>query len=140
MHDPTWLGDELVRAVHARQLEEHGGSDGVRDAALLESALARPQNVLAYGGADVDMVALAAAYAFGIARNHPFVDGNKRTAAVACELFLELNGLVLVAEDRELYPVFLGLAAGELAEDELAEWLRANVRRDQVSEPAGAYR
>jgi len=140
MEDFVWLSRTLIMRIHDRQILEHGGTSGVRDAGLLDSALARPRHVHAYGGSEVDAAALAAAYASGVSRNHPFLDGNKRTAAVACELFLEINGFVLLAEDAELYPIFLGLAAGEIDEDELAEWLRARVRPDQVSEPAGAYR
>lgn len=123
MIEPVWLSEELILAVHNRQIAEHGGPSGVRDPGMLESVLARPRQVLAYG-ADVDLPALAAAYAYGLARNHPFMDGNKRTAAVACELFLELNGYVLVADDSDLYPVFIGLAAGEVSETELVDWLR----------------
>lgn len=136
---PVWLSEELILAVHDRQINEHGGLPGVRDKGMLESALARPQQRLAYGGMEVDLPALAAAYAYGIARNHPFADGNKRTAAVACELFLELNGYVLVANDPDLYPVFLGLAAGEISEDELTGWLRDHVRPDSVSESGSGY-
>jgi death-on-curing protein len=106
---------------------------------MLESALARPRQRLAYGGTDTDLPALAAAYAYGIARNHPFVDGNKRVAALACELFLELNGYVLLADDSELYPVFLGLAAGKVGEDELIAWLREHARPNSVNEPASGY-
>ena len=112
-------------AAHAEQIAEHGGGEGVRDARLLESAMARPQNVAAYG--EPDAAALAAAYAFGIARNHPFVDGNKRTAAVVSETFLILNGHSLAASDAELVVAFLALAAGELSEEELAEWFRERV-------------
>lgn len=140
MDEPTWLSRALVLRIHDRQLLEHGGSTGVRDDGLLESALARPRHLLAYGGDAADMPALAAAYACGISRNHPFVDGNKRTAAVACELFLELNGYRLLADDADLYPVFMGVAAGEIEEEELAEWLRGRVRPDRVSEPAATYR
>lgn len=140
MEEPTWLSRGLIVRVHDRQLLEHGGSSGIRDEGLLDSALARPRHLLTYGGEDVDMAALAAAYACGISRNHAFVDGNKRTAAVACELFLELNGCLLLAEDAELYPLFMGVAAGEIDEDELADWLRERVRPQQVSEPAGTYR
>lgn len=139
MSDPIWLSAELIEAVHERQLIEHGGGTGIRDRGMLESALARPQQLYSYG-ADVDVIALAASYAFGLSRNHPFVDGNKRTAAVACELFLELNDHQLLAEDSELYPVFLALAAGELDEDALLEWLRRHTRPQQVSEPVGQYR
>ena len=137
--EPLWLSVDLILAVHDRQLAEHGGSSGLRDRTMLESALARPQQLLAYGGADVDPAARAAAYAFGIARDHPFVEGNKRTAAVACELFLELNGHLLIAEDAELYPAFLALAAGELPEDEFTAWLRTRVRPAQVNEGRVVY-
>lgn len=121
-----WLQKDLILAVHDRQLAEHGGARGVRDEGLLESALARPQNLFAYGESDV--AALAGAYAFGIARNHPFVDGNKRTAFVACELFLVANGLELVASDEECLAMVLGLAASEIDEAEFAAWLRDNVQ------------
>ena len=109
-------------AAHAEQIAEHGGGEGVRDARLLESAMARPQNVAAYGEADA--AALASAYAYGIARNHPFVDGNKRTAAVVAETFLLLNGYGLTATDAELVVAFLALAAGELKEEETTDWFR----------------
>lgn len=136
---PHWLSIELILAVHARQLAEHGGLPGVRDQGMLESALARPEQAFAYGGAAVDVVVLAAAYAYGIARNHPFLDGNKRTAAVACELFLNLNGWDLAADDVEMYPVFLGLAAGEVDEAELADWLRGRAHPRAVNEAAATY-
>jgi len=135
---PTWLSIELIEAVHERQWTEHGGGGGVRDREMLESALARPQQLHAYGD-DADIIALAASYAFGLSRNHPFVDGNKRTAAVACELFLELNGHKLVAKDHDLYPVFMALAASEMDEEGLTEWLRQHARPQQVSEAAGDY-
>lgn len=134
-----WITSELAEAIHDRQLAEHGGPSGVRDRGLFESALARPQQLAAYGGLDVDAPALAASYAFGMARNHPFIDGNKRTAAVLCEIFLELNDYLLVADDAELYPVFLGLAEGSIGEQELAEWLRNHCRPAQVSEEQAAY-
>jgi death-on-curing protein len=117
-----WVEEETVLAIHDAQLVEHGGRPGVRDLGLLQSALARLQNLAAYGGPDV--LLLAAAYAFGIARNHLFVDGNKRTAFVVCELFLELNGHQLAADDAECIAAMLALAAGELGEDEFAAWLR----------------
>jgi len=123
---PRWLPKDLMLAVHDRQLAEHGGAAGVRDEGLLESALARPQNLFAYG--EGDAAALAAAYAFGIARNHPFIDGNKRTAYVACELFLMANGFALVSSDEESLAMTLGLAAGEIGEAEFAAWLRENVQ------------
>ena len=111
--DWIWVAIEVAQAAHLEQLAEHGGAAGVRDARLLESAMARPQNLVAYG--EPDAAELAAAYAFGIARNHPFVDGNKRTAAVVSETFLVLNGYQLAASDAELVVAFLALAAGELS-------------------------
>ncbi len=123
--DWIWVALEVAQAAHLEQLAEHGGGVGVRDMRLLESAMARPQNLLAYG--DPDAAALAAAYAYGIARNHPFIDGNKRTAAVVSETFLVLNGYVLTANDAELVVAFLALAAGELSEEELASWFRAHI-------------
>ena len=127
MTEPEWLSKALNLAVHDEQLAEHGGGIGVRDNGLLESALARPQNRLAYD-ARADVPALAAAYAFGLVRNHPFVDGNKRTAFVAAELFLELNGMTLTASDEDCVLTMLSLAAGEIGEDAFEEWLRANTR------------
>lgn len=109
-------------AVHDRQLVEHGGPAGVRDAGALASALGRPINRWAYGTDDPSE--MAAAYAFGIARNHPFVDGNKRTAWVAARLFLLLNGHELVFAEAEAIATMLALAEGELSEEELADWVR----------------
>jgi death-on-curing protein len=117
-----WVSLEVALAAHLEQLTEHGGGEGVRDAGMLESAMARPQNLVAYGHPDA--AELAASYAFGIARNHPFVDGNKRTAAVVSETFLALNGHGLTATDAELVVTFVALAAGELSERELADWFR----------------
>ncbi len=119
-----WLEKALVLALHDRQIAEHGGSTGVRDVGLLESALGRPQQLYAYGDPPPDLADLAATLAFGLARNHPFVDGNKRTAAVCCESFLELNGATLVAEDADLYVQFMALATGKLPEADFAAWLR----------------
>lgn len=121
----VWIATEVALAAHAEQLAEHGGGDGIRDAGMLDSAMARPQNLAQYG--DPDAAALAAAYAFGIARNHPFTDGNKRTAAVVSETFLMLNGYALGATDAELVVAFVALAAGELGEDELADWFRQHL-------------
>ncbi len=125
MSDWAWLDLDAALAAHAEQLAEHGGPDGVRDLGALESALARPANLAAYGAPDA--AALAATYAFGIARNHPFVDGNKRTAAVVSVGFLFLNGFEFSATPAELTVAFLALAAGELTEDELAAWFRRYV-------------
>ena len=139
----VWINRVLALALHERQLSEHGGSEGVRDETLLESALARPQQLFTYGDPPPDLAALAASLAFGLARNHPFVDGNKRTAAVACELFLALNGATLQAQNIELYPVYLSLADGSLAENDLADWLRPRVLmqpRNTVNEPKRRYR
>lgn len=127
---PVWLTRDVVLAIHEEQLAEHGGGEGVRDLGLMESALARPQNLAAYG--EPDIPALAAALGFGLARNHPFVDGNKRTAYVAVETFLVLNGLDLVAGDAECVVVMLDLAAGELPEEGFAAWLRDNTRPRQA--------
>ena len=123
--DWVWIALEVAGAAHLEQLSEHGGGEGVRDAGLLESAMARPQNLVAYGTPDA--ADLAAAYAYGIARNHPFVDGNKRTAAVISETFLIMNGYALAATDAELVVAFLALAAGELSEEELADWFRTHL-------------
>jgi death-on-curing protein len=118
----VWLTRDLVLAIHDEQLREHGGGEGVRDEGLLESALARPLNRAAYGGPD--LAELAAAYAFDIARNHPFIDGNKRTAYVALEVFLALNGVRFPAPDAECVVMTLNMATGELAEEEFASWIR----------------
>jgi death-on-curing protein len=138
----VWLEKALALAIHDRQLAEHGGTSGVRDEGLLESALARPQQLHAYGDPPPDLADLAAALAHGLARNHPFLDGNKRTAAVACETFLELNGATLEADDLELYPLYLALAEGKLGERDFAAWLRGRVRargRGAAHEPRSAY-
>ena len=121
----VWIATEVALAAHAEQLAEHGGGDGIRDSGMLDSAMARPQNLAQYG--EPDAAALAAAYAFGIARNPPFTDGNKRTAAVVSETFLMLNGYALGATDAELVVAFVALAAGELGEDELADWFRQHL-------------
>jgi death on curing protein len=123
--DWTWIGIDLALALHDRQLAEHGGPAGVRDAGLLESALARPVNLAAYG--DPDAPALAASYAFGIARNHAFIDGNKRTAWVLARLFLKANGVEIAFDKADAIRAMLGLAAGELSEEELAAWFRDHI-------------
>jgi death-on-curing protein len=120
-----WIAPEVALAAHREQLAEHGGGDGIRAPELVESAMARPLNLAAYG--EPDAAALAASYAFGIARNHPFVDGNKRTAAVISETFLVLNGYQLDASDAEVVVTFLALAAGELSEESLADWFREHI-------------
>jgi death-on-curing protein len=135
----VWIDRKLALAIHDRQLAEHGGAAGVRDEGLLESALARPRQMFAYSDRESDMVDLAAALAYGIARNHPFVDGNKRTAIVACETFIELNGGKLEADDTDLFPLVLALADGRLAAQELADWLRSHLRVTGVHEPVVPY-
>ena len=125
MEKIVWLSKESVLAMHARQLAEHGGGTGVRDEGLLISALQRPQNKAAYESPD--LAELAAAYGFGIARNHPFVDGNKRTALVASRTFLIINGFQIGANKEEKLNTFLSLASGELTEQELAAWFRKHL-------------
>jgi len=124
MADWIWLDRAAIQAIHEEQLAEHGGGVGVRDEGLMDSALARPQQLAHYGTPDA--AAVAAAYGFGLARNHPFVDGNKRTAFVATELFLALNGYDLVADDEECVLTVLALASGTLTEEAFAVWIRQN--------------
>ena len=146
MTDPliVWIEKPFVLAMHERQLSEHGGGTGVRDEKPLESALARPQQLFAYGDPPPDLADLAASLAFGLARNHPFVDGNKRTAAVACETFIMLNDGELEADNVELYPIYIALAEGTLKEKPFATWLRQHIRMrpgKRVQEPrARKYR
>ena len=125
----AWVGlnAAVLRAVHDEQLLEHGGAAGVRDDGLFESALARPEHLAHYG--TPDLAELAAAYGYGLARNHPFIDGNKRTAFVAVELFLELNGASLVADDASCVLTMLALASGTLDEAAFASWVRTHMRR-----------
>ena len=121
----TWVDSDVVLAIHEEQLAEHGGADGVRDMGLLESALARPRDLLAYGSPG--LADLAAAYAAGIARNHPFVDGNKRTAWVVAEVFVELNGAEIAADDAGAYEAQLALAEGRIDESAFAAWMRPHL-------------
>lgn len=124
MTEPEWLDIEIMLDVHAEQLALFGGADGVRDSGLLESALARPINKFAYG--ETDLASLAAAYAFGIARNHPFVDGNKRAAFASLIVFLGLNGIDFAPRPEAATAIMLSLAAGEVSEESLARWIRDN--------------
>lgn len=138
-----WIEKSLAIAIHERQLAEHGGGSGVRDETLLDSALARPQQLHAYGDPPADLADLAASLAFGLARNHPFVDGNKRTAAVVCEASIMLNGDILDAGDLDLYPQYLALAEGSLSEADFATWLRRHIKLDaakRVNEPRARYK
>ena len=125
MDEPIWVDKPETLVAHSRQLAEHGGSDGIRDETLLESALAKPLNVFAYDES-ANLPRLAASYAYEIAKNHPFVDGNKRTALVVGEGFLGFNGLKIVAPPAEKYLTFLHLADGSLSEEELATWFAAH--------------
>ncbi|WP_411883240.1 type II toxin-antitoxin system death-on-curing family toxin [Polaromonas sp. YR568] len=119
-----WVDRAVLIAVHEMQLAEHGGGAGIRDAALLDSALSRPLNLAVYG--EPDAAALAASYGYGIARNHSFIDGNKRTALVAAELFLRMNGWQLVVSDADCVLTMLAVAAGDITEEEFAAWVRAH--------------
>lgn len=121
-----WVAVDVVYAIHDRQLSEHGGLEGIRDAGLLESALARPQNLAAYQQADA--ADLAAAYAYGLARNHPFLDGNKRTAWIVARLFLALNAQRLVFDALEAIRIMQSVAAGTTEEDPLADWFRTRIQ------------
>jgi death-on-curing protein len=124
--EPKWLGVQSVLVMHDEQRVEHGGAAGVRDLGLLDSALARPRNVWSYG--QNDTIALGALYAAGIMRNHPFVDGNKRTGFLAAYAFLYVNGLEIVADEAEVIVQCLALAASEIDEAEFAAWLRESVQ------------
>lgn len=121
-----WLTIADVLAIHDEQIAEHGGSDGVRDMNVIESAIARPRQLVNFGDSTPDMAALAATLAFGLAKNHGFIDGNKRTSAVATETFLALNGVKVTASDEEIVQVWTDIGAGQMGEDELADWLRAH--------------
>jgi len=123
--EPVWLTTDLVLAIHERQLREFGGPSGVRDAGALESALGRPKNRWAYEGGD--FARLAAAYGFGIARNHPFVDGNKRAALLSIVTFLGLNDIEFTASEAKAAVMIRDLAAGEIDEDGLTRWIAANM-------------
>lgn len=138
----VWISKPLALAIHDRQLAEHGGNPGVRDETLLDSALARTQQRHAHGGTPPDLADLAASLAYGLARNHPFIDGNKRTCAVACETFLLLNRASLDADDLELYPQYIGLADGSQAEEAFSAWLREHMQRNthqRINEPGAGY-
>ena len=122
--EPQWLNLAELMAIHNRQLAEHGGGEGLRDEGLLDSALSRPQFKWQYEDPAPDLAALAASLAFGIIKNHPFIDGNKRTGYVACRLFLQINGEDITATQDEKYMAFYSVASGDLSEDALALWLR----------------
>jgi death-on-curing protein len=126
--EPEWLLDSAILAVHRILIAEHGGAEGLRDAGLLASALSRPQNLFAYSDPPPSLPALAAGYAYGLVKNHPFVDGNKRIALTAALTFLELNGLRLEASKVEIYDRMIRLAGGDLGEGDFASWLEAHCR------------
>ncbi len=128
MTKPRWLLTDAVITMHKMLVAEHGGSPILRDRGLLESARARPKNLLAYGKPKPALAALAAAYAFGFVKNHPFVDGNKRLALTAAAVFLEINGATFEASEAEAVIVFRDSAAGVMSEEALAEWFRERVR------------
>lgn len=137
----VWIDQVLVLAIHDRQLAEHGGAEGVRDKGLLESTLARLQQMLANAEPAPDLADLAAALAHGLARNHPFVDGNKRTAYVVCRTLLTLNGGHLTADVEDKYRTFLGLADGRLSAEAFAAWLREHMRSSRrVNETPARYK
>jgi death on curing protein len=128
---PLWVSKKAVLAMHSEQLAEHGGSDGIRDETLLDSALGKTLNVFDYAD-EPDIFRLAASYAFGIARNHAFIDGNKRTSLVVSITFLDRNGWDIVAPKDEVYFTFLPLAEGSLSEEQLADWFRKHAVRPQI--------
>jgi death-on-curing protein len=129
MSEPEWLSKQIVLAIHDEQLALHGGAGGIRDEGLLESALSRPLNKWAYENAE--LAELAAAYGFGIARNHPFVDGNKRTSLLAIYTFLGLNEIDFVVPEAKAAAMIMSLAAGEVSEESLARWIRDNWPKDK---------
>ncbi|MBV9676213.1 MAG: type II toxin-antitoxin system death-on-curing family toxin [Acidobacteriaceae bacterium] len=124
MKEPYWVAYDVVLAIHEAQLAEHGGSLGIRDQGLLDSALARPKNLYAYSE-QAALAQLAASYAVGLAKNHAFIDGNKRTAWVVCAVFLELNGIPATADQTSVVTIMLGVASGTITEEQFARWLEA---------------
>jgi death-on-curing protein len=130
MGTPIWMEKEEVIIIHDLQLAEHGGAEGIRDEGLLDSSLARPKNLLPYAEKAVSLTQMAAAYAYGIAANHPFVDGNKRTALVVSFTFLELNGMEVSAGQEDVYMTFFLLAQGKVGEREFTAWLDRNSREN----------
>ncbi len=130
MDEPVWIIRAVALSLHEEQLAEHGGPSGLRDEGLLDSALDRPKNQFSYGNPDI--YDLAAAYAYGIAKNHPFLDGNKRTSFVVCETFLNLNDCDLKATDEQALLLWLAVAEGGVTEAELAEWLRTNSKAEKI--------
>ena len=128
MTEPIWINLRVIKAFHDRQINEHGGLPGLRDEGLLLSALSRPENAYHYSDPKLDVAELAAAYDFGLARNHPFNDATTRTALMAMRLFLKLNGYDLVASAKDKYKTIIRVAASEISENELAQWIRKNLK------------
>lgn len=139
MSEPIWITEDFALAIHERQLAEHGGGSGIRDRGLFESAMARPLQLHAYGGEEIGIPELAAAYACGLARNHPFVDGNKRTAYVVCRTFLVINGWDLIGSLDDRYAAFVAMSAGEMDEKAFTDWMSRNTRPQKVNEAGGQY-
>ncbi len=127
MQNPIWIRDDVAEAIHRLQLAEHGGMEGIRDEGLLQSALFRPKNLLAYSESSPDIASLAASYAYGIVKNHPFVDGNKRTSYVLMRTFLKINGYDIQASEEEKYYTWIDLATSKISETELADWIRKHL-------------
>ena len=128
--EPEWVDPEVIEAFHVEQIREHGGIHGIRDQGLLESAIERPRQLWTYSSPD--LCDMATAYAFGIAKNHPYLDGNKRTAAITCELFLLLNGLEFTVDEIAKYPHFLAVASGDHTQESFADWLRSVTQKTQI--------
>ena len=126
--EPIWINLRVIKAFHDRQINEHGGLQGLRDEGLLLSALSRPKNAYHYSDQKLEVAELAAAYGFGLAKNHPFNDANKRTALIAMRLFLKLNGYDLAASPEDKYKTIICAAASDITEDELAQWIRKNLK------------
>jgi len=126
--EPTWINSRVIKAFHNRQINERGGLPGLRDEGLLLSALSRPENAYHYSDRKPDVAELAAAYGFGLAKNQPFNDSNKRTALIAMRLFLKLNGYDLAASPEDKYKTIIYVAASDITEDELAQWIRKNLK------------
>ena len=128
MTEPIWINLRVIKAFHDRQINEHGGLQGLRDEGLLLSALSRPENAYHYSDRKPDVAELAAAYGFGLAKNNSFNDANKRTALIAMRLFLKLNGYDLAAAPEDKYKTIIYVAASDITEDELAQWIRKNLK------------
>lgn len=132
MEEPIWIQNDVVLAVHQRQIAEHGGINGTRDPEALESALHNPKHTYHYADSNLDIALIAASYAFGISSAHPFLDGNKRTAFVICRLFLKLNGYNISTTQEDKYLTFMKLAAGDISQEQLADWIRPKLMKKSL--------